>query len=437
MKFFDREDKIARLREIRKRSMTEAQFTVIVGRRRVGKTELVQRALSDRAFVYLFVSRKSEAELVGDFVAETNRVLPDAVSDEVRSLAGFFRELFKAARTQNFTVFIDEFQDFRFVNASAFSVLQEFWDREHHVCRMNLVVCGSINTLMNRIFLSRKEPLFGRQTAFMRIEPFSTDVLKKILSHHKRDYSPDDLLALWTVTGGVAKYVSVLMDEGATDRGRMIDTALSEDSFFLEEGRVLLSDEFGKESAIYFSILSAIARGMTTRNEIEQSVGRSVGGYLTRLEGDYHLVSKHIPFGARTSRQVRYQIDDPFYRFWFRFVFKYDYMVQMKAFALLRKIANRDYPVFSGTALESYFRTKLMECGAWSRVGNWWDRKGENEIDVLAENEVDGCLFVAEVKRESKRIDLDALRQKFESFVRAAGLKDIHPTFAALSLKDM
>jgi len=437
MKFFDREDKIARLREIRQRSMTEAQFTVIVGRRRVGKTELVQRALSDRAFVYLFVSRKSEAELVGDFVAETNRVLPDAVSDEVRSLAGFFRELFKTARTQNFTVFIDEFQDFRFVNASAFSVLQEFWDREHHVCRMNLVVCGSINTLMNRIFLSRKEPLFGRQTAFMRIEPFSTDVLKKILSHHKRDYSPDDLLALWTVTGGVAKYVSVLMDEGATDRGRMIDTALSEDSFFLEEGRVLLSDEFGKESAIYFSILSAIARGMTTRNEIEQSVGRSVGGYLTRLEGDYHLVSKHIPFGARTSRQVRYQIDDPFYRFWFRFVFKYDYMVQMKAFALLRKIANRDYPVFSGTALESYFRTKLMESGAWSRVGNWWDRKGENEIDVLAENEVDGCLFVAEVKRESKRIDLDALRQKFESFVRAAGLKDIHPTFAALSLKDM
>jgi len=438
MKFFDREDKIAALREIRERSLAEAQFTVVTGRRRIGKTELVKRAFGDRDFVYLFVSRKSETDLVADFVEEFNRVLPDAVSPEVRTLQGFFREMFKAAKAQPVTVFVDEFQDFYRVDPSAFSVLQGLWDREHGNARLNLVVCGSIYTLISKIFLNRKEPLYGRQTAFMRIEPFSVAVLKDILRHHKRNYAPEDLLALWAFTGGVAKYVALLMDAGATDFDRMLKTAIAEDSFFLEEGRILLGDEFGRDYAVYFSILSVIARGVTTRNEIEQAVGRPVGGHLTRLEEDYHLVSKRLPFGAKTTRLVRYQIDDPFYRFWFRFVFKYDGMVQMKNFDLLRKFVRRDYPTFSGFALESYFRRKFEESGDWSRLGNWWNRKGENEIDLIALNELDGVCRVVEIKRERKRIDLDALREKFAASRTVLGLSSTtEPEFVGLSMEDM
>lgn len=438
MKFFDREDKIAVLREIREKSLTEAQLTVVTGRRRIGKTELVKRAFGDRDFVYLFVSRKSEADLVADFVEEFNRVLPDAVSSEVRTFQGFFREMFKAARMQPVTVFIDEFQDFYRVNPSVFSILQGLWDRDHGNVRLNLVICGSINTLVSKIFLNRKEPLYGRQTAFMRIEPFCIAVLKAILRHHKRDYVPEDLLALWAFTGGVAKYVALLMDAGATDFDKMLKVAISEDSFFLEEGRVLLGDEFGRDYAVYFSILSVIARGVTTRNEIEQAVGRPVGGHLTRLEEDYHLVSKRLPFGAKTTRLVRYQINDPFYRFWFRFVFKYDGMVQMKNFDLLRKFVRRDYPTFSGFALESYFRKKFEESGNWSQLGNWWDRKGENEIYLIAHNELDGTCQVVEIKRDRRRIDLDALKDKFSACRTVLGLpRSAAPTFVGLSMEDM
>lgn len=438
MKFFDREEKIAALREIREKSLAEAQFTVVTGRRRIGKTELVKRALGDRNFVYLFVSRKSEADLVADFVEESNRVMSDAVSSEVRTFQGFFRELFKTARTRPVTVFIDEFQDFYRVNPSVFSILQGLWDREHGNVRMNLVVCGSINSLVGKIFLNRKEPLYGRQTAFMRIEPFSIGVLKEILRRYNRNYSPEDLLSLWTFTGGVAKYVALLMDAGATDFDKMLKTAISEDSFFLEEGRVLLGDEFGRDYAVYFSILSVIARGVTTRNEIEQAVGRPVGGHLTRLDEDYHLVSKRLPFGAKTSRLVRYQINDPFYRFWFRFVFKYDGMVQMKNFDLLRKFVKRDYPTFSGFALESYFRKKFEESGCWSRLGNWWDRKGENEIDLIAHNELDGSCQVVEIKRERTRIDLAALRDKFAASRDSLDLpRSAEPEFVGLSLENM
>ena len=438
MKFFDREDKIEKLRAIREKSRSESQFTVMTGRRRIGKTELAKRAFGDEAFIYLFVSRKSETDLVEGFVEETNRVFPDAVSSEVRTLSGFFKELFKLAASQPLTVFIDEFQEFRKVNASMFSVLQGLWDREHDRIQLNLVVCGSINTLMNKIFLGRKEPLYGRQTAFLRLEPFSTDVLKEILEYHKKRPSPEDLLGLWSLTGGVAKYVALLMDAGATDLDAMLKTAISEDSFFLEEGRILLGDEFGKDYSVYFSILSAVARGVTTRNGIEQTVGRQVGGHLTRLEEDYHLLSKRVPFGAKTTRQIRYQIDDPFYRFWFRFIFRYDQMVQMKSFDLLRKLVKRDYPAFSGLTLESYFRTRFAESGNWTNLGSWWDRKGENEIDLIAENELHGTLAVAEIKREGRRIDLDLLRRKFASCeTTLSGRQHKEPTFLALSMEDM
>jgi len=437
MKFFDREGKIEKLRAIRERSVSEAQFTVITGRRRVGKTELVKVAYGDDDFVYLYVSRKSEADLVAGFVEEVNRIVPDSVSGEIHTLEGFLKELFKIARTRPLTVFIDEFQEFRKVNASVFSVLQGIWDREHGKVKLNLVVCGSINTLMNRIFLNRKEPLYGRQTALMRIEPFTIAVLKKILKHHKKNYVPEDLLALWTFTGGVAKYVALLMDAGATDLVAMVKAAIQEDSFFLEEGKVLLGDEFGKDYSVYFSILSAIARGVTSRNEIEQMVGKQIGGYLTRLEEDYHLVSKRTPFLAKSTRQLKYQIDDPFYRFWFRFIFKYDYIVQMRSFEMLRKIVLRDYPTFSGFALERYFHQLLAESGEWTRMGNWWDRKGENELDLIAENELDGTLLVAEVKRDPARIDLEKVKTKFAAFVKSVGLKKSQFEFRAYSLSDM
>lgn len=438
MRFFGREKKIEKLRAIRDQSASEAQFTVITGRRRVGKTELVKQAYRGGDFAYLFVSHKSEADLVAGFVEETNRAYPDSISPEIHSLEGFFKEVFKLAKNRSITVFIDEFQDFRRINPSFFSILQGLWDREHGETRLNLVVCGSINTLMNEIFLKRKEPLYGRQTVFLRLEPFPTDTLKEILRFHKKDYASEDLLALWTFTGGIAKYVALLMDAGATDFAKMLDVAINEDSFFLEEGKILLGDEFGKDYSIYFSILSAMARGVTARNEIEQVVGRQIGGYLTRLEEDYHLVSKHVPFGAKTMRQVKYQIDDPFYRFWFRFIFKYDYMVQMKSFELLKKIIARDYPTFSGVALERYFQKKFAESGDWTRIGNWWDRKGENELDLVAEDELSGRFVVAEVKRDKSRIDLANVREKFGHFARAVGLKKgIAPEFKTLSMDDM
>lgn len=439
MRFFDRKQELADLAEIRARSTRVAQFTVVTGRRRVGKTSLVVKSLESQTYVYLFVERKSEKDLCETFLREIESKLGPVILGMPERVEQILEALMKLSKTRPVNVVIDEFHEFRRVNPSVFSSLQKIWDRNKDGAQINLVVTGSVNTLMVRLFRNRKAALYGRETAFMVVEPFRTDVLKEILRTYSPGYTQEDLLALWTFTGGVAKYVELLMDTGSYSREAMLKTMIRANSLFLDEGRAVLVEEFDKEYGVYFSILCAISRGKTTRSEIEQTVGRAVGGYLARLEDDYALIRKHQPIFAKPSaKTARYELDDRFLSFWFRFIYRYSYIVELKGFDQLRKLVARDYDVFSGKALEEYFRRKFAESGQWTRLGGWWDRKGENELDLLCENEIDATYVVGEVKRDRARIDLDVVRRKFAAFQRATGRwKSANPQFLSLSLEDM
>ena len=173
------------------------------------------------------------------------------------------------------------------MNPAVFGEMQRDWDELSGKARINLVTMGSINTLMNKIFKEKSQPLYGRETDQMKLRPFSIDVLKDVLGHCHPSWKNDDLLALWAFTGGVAKYVSLLVDRKAYTPARMIDVIIEEDSYFLDEGWAMLVEEFGKEYGTYFSVLGAIARGKTSRAEIMNEIGGEVGGYLTRLEDQY------------------------------------------------------------------------------------------------------------------------------------------------------
>ena len=440
MKFYDRENEIKELRDIRERSRASAQWTVVTGRRRVGKTALVQTALGDEPYVYFYVARKAEADLCETFAAEVEAKLgiPVGAGGTLR-FAPIFEAVLKAAETRPVTLFIDEFQDFRRVNPAVFSEMQDAWGRHERRARINLVVCGSVSTLLSKIFRDHKEPLYGRQTTMMTVRPFRTDVLRAILRDHKPSASNEDLLALWAFTGGVAKYVSLLMDARATDRGRMIREIVRENSFFLDEGRAVLVDEFGKDYGNYFSILTGIARGRTARNELEQALGTKVGGYLTRLEEDYGVIVRRHPLLSRpAAKNLRYAIADEFFHFWFRFVERYGHLVEMRAFDELRRLVERDYETFSGLALERWFRERFIERGGLTRLGGWWDRRGENEIDIVAANETDRRATFCEVKRDASRISLPALREKAKAFLAAVPeWTDYRASFKGLSLDDM
>ena len=439
MRFFDRARELADLKEIRERSESVAQFTVVTGRRRVGKTSLVVKSLEGEEYVYLFVERKSEKDLCETFVREINEKLGEVVFGTPERIEDVFLALMKIASTRHLNVVIDEFQEFRKVNPSIFSSIQKTWDMHKDSARINLIVTGSVNTLMVRLFRNKRAALYGRETAFMVVEPFATSVLKEILSAYHPRYKAEDLLALWTFTGGVAKYVELLVDSRCWTRDAMIKEMIRANSLFLDEGRAMLVEEFDREYGVYFSVLCAIARGRTTRNEIEQTVGRQVGGYLARLEEDYALIRKRHPIFAKVAaKTARYELNDNFLVFWFRFMYRYSYILELKGYEQLREIVRRDYPVLSGHALELYFKHQLAESGQWTRIGGWWDRKGENELDILAENELTGTYAVCEVKRQGSKIDLNVVADKFAAFRKATGkwLK-AKPRFLALSMSDM
>jgi len=146
--------------------------------------------------------------------------------------------------------------------------------------------------------------------------------------------------------------------------------------------------------------------------------GCAISGFLTKLEREYGFISKVQPiFEQSATKNCRYRIEDSFFRFWFRFVFKYGYLIEVKMYEELRDIISRDYDVFSGHALEALFRQSFLERHAYSRMGGWWDRKGENEIDLVCENEFTNELHVYEVKRDAKRFCRDKLMLKTEAFL--------------------
>ena len=441
MRFFDRETEFEKLREIEDLSHEVAQFTIITGRRRIGKTEMVKKFYENRTMLYFFVARKAEADLCDIFIEEIRTKLHIPIMDSKgMSFATIFKFIMELSQNQHITLFIDEFQDFYRVNPSIYSDMQNIWDNYKNKAHINLIVAGSVNTLMNKIFKNKKEPLFGRQTSTMHIRPFKPSVLKEIMAEYYPNYKKSDLLAIYTLTGGVAKYVELLIDRKKFTGKKMLDMFFERDSYFLPEGKNMLVDEFGKDYGIYFSILTLIAQGRNTRSELEQTLNiKELSGYLKNLSEEYGLISKMQPiYEKSTNKNVHYTIDDQFLKFWFRFVYKYTHIIEAGGNEKLKTIAERDFTTVSGKSLEHYFNEVLKETGNYTRLGYWHDRKGENEIDIIAEDEVDNKIEFIEVKRQAKNFDEEILRGKVESFMNAVGsFNGYEIIYRGLSIEDM
>lgn len=438
MEFYGRTEEIEALKNIREQSFQTAKMTVLIGRRRVGKTSLILHALGqgEKNFVYLFANRTSEGVLCRGFQQAIERQSDIKIVGNNLGLKDLIEQLFIFAEREQLTLVLDEFQELEYVNPSFFGQLQYLWDMYHRRAKINLIVCGSVYSMMKRIFESSKEPLFGRMTNKIMLKNFRIDTLKQILSDHNPGYSAEDLLFLYTVTGGVPMYVSLLMDQGATTQQRMLEAVCSVGSRFLNEAPKMLVGEFGRQYTNYFGILQLIASGMTTQKEIDSVVGKSTGQYMQVLENEYSLIRRHMPYGSKPgTRNVRWQLDDNFLAFWFRFLASGSQLLAVGNMTALRQIIAEDYPQYSGLMLERYFRQKYAEQERVTEVASWWDRKGENEIDLIAISRLDNQITLAEVKRNADKIDLAALKRK--ASLLAPHLPRYKTHLLALSMEDM
>ena len=443
MRFYDRKKELERLHQLRAVAFeNHSQLVALTGRRRIGKTSLILRSCESTPTVYLFVSRENEAMLCRRFIRVIQQALPTCyVPESVDHFEELFRILMEIGKQIAFNLVIDEFQEFYYINPSLYSLIQDCWDRlkdQTHIC---FIASGSVYTLMHRLFMDMKEPLYGRCDALMKLQPFETTVLKEILADYKPDYSSEDLLALYTFTGGVPKYIENFVDHGSLSMEQMVDQMMQPDSIFQSEGKALLIQEFGKKYGNYFAILSAIANGDKTIPRLTQDTGESgVTGHLKRLEEDYELITKRRPIFAKEGTQtVRFEITDLFLRFWFRYFTKYSDLIEMGNLPLLGTLIKNDYPTYSGLTLEIYFRQQLRESLQFRNIGSWWQAKKEKdpcEIDIVAIYAENQQALVAEVKRQRKNFKPGAFQEKVAT-IRQKLLFDFKIEAKLLTMEDM
>lgn len=318
--------------------------------------------------------------------------------------------------------------------------MQNIWDAAKDQSKINLIVCGSVYSMMIKIFEDSKEPLFGRSTAKINLKPFTPSVCKKILSDFNPSYTSEDLLCLYMLSGGVAKYIFLLMESGSVTKEKMIDYVTGITSPFLIDGKDILVSEIGKDYGVYFSILALISRGLTAQNEIDSVIQKNTGAYLTNLAEKFNVIKPIKPvFSKSESRNARWQITDCYLRFYFRFINANQSLIELGQLDLLKKIILRDCETFTGKTLEQYFTAKINEEKELTRIGGWWDRKGENEIDIIAVNELEKTCDVYEVKRQAKKLDMDLLEKKTENFkaIAKSEVSGFIFNIVGLSMEDM
>lgn len=442
MKFHGRKKELAILARARLGALQgPSRMTVVTGRRRIGKTTLIKKSVENERELYFFVASTSEALLCERFAREAKKRLGIVVPAGLTSFADLFECLMIASKEAPFTLIIDEFQNFLSVNESVYRLMQDIWDRLKDETHLHLVLSGSSST-MKKLFEDRRQPLFGRATTKLALRAFSPSDIKAVLAAETSDYTHDDLLALYTLTGGVPFYVADLLDNGAVTREKIVERMLTPGTIYLMEGRDLLRLEIGNQSERYQAVLGVMAGGASKMAEISEKSGvENVSAYLERLER-YGFVEKRRPiFAKANSRNVRWTIKDPFLRFWFRFISPNEGLLEAGFPERTIEKIKTDYPTFSGPILERWFREALMESGRYRAVESWWNSArgaggGQSEVDVVAVS-IDGKkAYVAEVNRERKSFREHEFRDKVE-ILKTTVLHGMDVEIACLTMEDM
>jgi uncharacterized protein len=266
------------------------------------------------------------------------------------------------------------------------------------------------------------------------LQPFNIRTIWQVL----KDFNSNNLQSLfdyYVFTGGLPKYIDILTSNNALSFDGILNFAISKNSPFVYEGKNLLIEEFGKEYGTYFSILELISRGKTGRPEIESILESNIGGHLDRLEKDYGIIRRYKPINAKPrSHLQKYLISDNFLNFWFRFIHKNTSTFETGNYDYIKEIIRRDYSTYVGLLLEKFFMELLAATGKYNLIGSYWEKENKNQIDIVAINDMEKIITIAEVKLDKSRINLNILRNKsYKLLLDYPGYK---PAYLALSLED-
>lgn len=433
--FIDRERELAMLEE-RCRS-GQAELFVLYGRRRVGKTELLRAFCQEKPHVFFVADLGSEAVLLAAFSRTIGeQLLGPNVPLAFSTWDAAFEYLAIAARSERLIVVVDEFGYLAQANPAFPSILQRLWDTRLKDTHILLVVCGSYVSLMEREVLAYRAPMYGRRTGQYLLLPL--DFSKAALFFPS--YNPDDLVSTYAVLGGTPAYLRQFDDRRSLVEN-IRDQILTPQTYLYDEPRFLLLQEV-REPRVYFAILEAMAWGNTRPNEIAQAAGLGGGAtvmpYIKMLM-DLRLVERRVPATERhphKSRKGIYRISDPFFRFWFRFVYpQRSALEEGRADQILAQRVVSQLDKFIADAFEEICRQHIWRLDLPfipERVGAWWSTRGE--IDVIAISDQARAVLAGECKWSTKPIGIDILEdlQRKTQLLRQEGNWD-HVYYALFS----
>lgn len=419
--FINREKECEFLR--RKISSGKPELLVIYGRRRVGKTYLLQHCVENALFFTADLS--GSFHVMNRFFNEVKDILNLPRSITISSwdeFFGFLNMVFDTRKDLNVVIF-DEFQYIPMRDESFLTILQRWWDEKFSKRNVKFILCGSYIGMTEKIALSHNSPIYGRRTGQYKVLPLDFFDSVKFLNFK----SKEDYVKAYSITDGIPLY---LMEFSGYDDfyTALHEKILSPGEYLVEEGKFLTLEEFKKDPSNYYSILLAIAQGKTTPNEIANVSGvdhKSIGVYLSKLV-DLGLVTKEHPFSLykKPKRKPYYSIADEYLRFYFKYIYPNKELIYR---GLKRKLAERikltlDQHVsftFEKIARQFFVRKERVE-----RIGRWW---GEGqEIDIVAIK--DKTLYIAECKWSKKKVDnrtLNKLKSKVPYLLKDLKVNDL------------
>lgn len=388
-------------------------FLVLTGKRRVGKTSLIKKFSEGKRSLYLFVdSNKSRDILLSEYEGQMRVEL--GLAEYVRFKTPAELISFLLEYKEGLIVVFDEFQRFLYTDPSFITELQKQWDLKAEKSRIFLIASGSSIGMIKKIFIEKQAPLFKRADNILTLRPFSMKETFGLLDGLGVK-SVQEKLDLYCFFGGIIYYYRLMEKYGAKSLKDAIEKLiLNELAPLKNEVRDILIEEFGKEHATYYEILSAMAAGKSTKKEIGDATHispSSLSPYFYDLIELVQLAEYAVPVTETMgkTKKGRYFLRDNFFRFYFRFIYKNMSSYEAGNYGLIREKIASEWGDFRGrswerTAIE-FARKKLAD--KFPQIGSFWDRSG-NEIDLVGINRQTRELLLAEAK--SKELSLPEAR---------------------------
>ena len=392
------------------------EFTVIYGRRRVGKTALINQFIGDKRAIYFMGVESNAKQNLENF---SKSILEFASGFETESSFLSFQAaleyVFKLAEKERIILAIDEYPYVARASKSLASTLQLLIDKYKDTSKLMLILCGSSMSYMEDHVLAYKAPLYGRRTAQIKLLPFD---FEETCTYFK-NLSDEDKAIIYGVVGGTPQYFLQMSDKLSIE-DNIKNTYLNPMSFLYEEPTNLLKQEV-REPAIYTAIITAIATGSSRMSEISSKVGEDTNvctNYIKNLI-NLGIVQKETPYGEKASRKSIYSIADNMFRFWYRFVLDNNSIIVRGAADLVYKRIEPQISDYMGKVFEEICKQYLWKhllsgnCPIeFKSLGRWWgndpQEKAQVEIDIMGEQDKNTALF-AECKWTNEKVDLGVL----------------------------